>query len=279
MKKKCYIGIFIILFANNVMFASDVAQAMNGVEWLENMFASVEVTSTNLSIKFKDRERPLSLYQSDMLMKHIQGFQKYSTRLSSEFVENDEAFVLTLDKETSINVVGDGHGGTRLTPVIFKNQQTGFKIIKSHYPPRGDTVIQYAYVALGDDTLTEMSEGDVEAMLVREEPMEDEDAPGRAKYYAIWKRGENEYFLSRGGWRLAGTGQIVEGNPLIVEPIEEKPIPIAEDKTLFVAPESPDPVIAHRAKQRCWCYIAIPLTLCICGIVYFKRRKKQKQSV
>jgi len=82
-------------------------------------------------------------------------------RRATEYIENNEALILTPDQEASLS---DGfHAYTRLTPVSFKNKEKGFRVVDG-FSFSGDERCDVGYIALRD-TLTPVSEDDVDMVM------------------------------------------------------------------------------------------------------------------
>jgi len=97
-------------------------------------------------------------------------------RSASEFMANDEELILTPDQETRFST---RHSDVRWTPVSFKSQQKGFRIIAtSHWWPNPPVTDAIVYLALSD-TLVEMGEDDVEMVMENGEWITAEDARRR----------------------------------------------------------------------------------------------------
>jgi len=207
------------------LLISDVF-GIDGVEYLKNsdLFESVSVTQTNLSLMFAPPP-PLrsAVRQGDG------GFRDIS-----EYITNGKAWVLTPDQTARISFMD--HAFLDFTPVSFKNQQKGFKILKTSYWFPGPTVTNaIAYLALSD-TPVEVGEDDVEMIMEKGEWVKygkPQPETEKSKTTSPVKRGEATAFLS------------------------------SHDREQGNAPSKPNSL---------WLYVAISLCL-LSATLYFLRRK------
>ena len=221
--KKCVFITIVSLFISGV-------QGMDGVEYLKNRgwFESVSVTQTNLSLKFISPP-PIRCFVR----------QGNVSRAAMELVENDEAWVLNLDQEARITI--GGHSRTVFIPVSFKNQQKGFKIIKTSYWFPGPTVTNaIAYLALSDIPI-EVGEDDVEMIMVNGE----------------WVKYENKQPVITPG---------AEKGSAMVSPSSRK------GKLGKGKEESGLEEEGQSKSNTLWLYVGVSLCA-LCAILYFMRRK------
>jgi len=135
------------------------AQGMDGIESLEKrkLFESIIVTPTNLTIRFSEEGQGHRVSYPDHRI-------SIPSRGTHDYVKKNEALVLTPDKRVNIF---EFHGCFAFTPVTFKNQGKGFRIMETFDARslRGGLMTNsIAYVALSD-TPVQVGEDDVEMIL------------------------------------------------------------------------------------------------------------------
>ena len=241
MKKNVIVIVAVLLVTSRNLFA-DVQSRTNGVELLQGLgcIRSVSSTQTNLIITFR----------SDGFIVRRDG----KTRGTGEYVENNEALVVTPDEEIVIAAYG---GGIALTPISFKNGEKGFRIRSgpSGFSPDGGMKRDFAYLALGDAP-TPMSADDVEMIW--------DSRLDRTGNPTGWRRFEGDQAIS---YPIAPPVQAKPpeppSEPPAVTPPEpiETPVNIAED----------EPSEEKSKTTTLWLYAIIPLGLLV--ILYLMRRK------
>ena len=132
---------------------NEIASRMNGFELLLMCPAveSVSATSENLTITFRG---------ANSFVTHNGVWRRVA-----EYVENNEALVLTPGQEASLT--RGFHGHVHLTPVSFKNKRQGFKVLDSDFDGNDERRC-VAYIALSDKP-TEVSEDDVDMVMEKGE--------------------------------------------------------------------------------------------------------------
>jgi len=221
--KKCVFCVIVLLFSSGV-------QGMDGIRFLESCgwFESVTISSTNLAVKLQVG----SFYVS-------QGDAQVRRR-ASEYIENDDMLILTPDKETRFSV---RHGRALWTPISFKNNLKGFRIITTSYWFPGPTVTNaIAYLALSD-TPIEVGEDDVEMI------MEDGE----------WVKYENKQPVITSG---------AEKGRAMVSP------PSRKGKLGKGKEESGLEEEGQSKSNTLWLYVGVSLCA-LCAILYFIRRKQK----
>jgi hypothetical protein len=126
----------IIIFATAFVSA---AQGMNAVEFLEEKFGPVNVTSTNLGIKFKSSRFIIAPYKKRVV-----------TYRSSEYMS--EPLILTTSQER-LNISDNEGMAVDFTAVSFKNNLKGFSIIHRIHGFSHIVKTNVMYLALSDTPL------------------------------------------------------------------------------------------------------------------------------
>ena len=136
------------------------AQGTDGMDFFKDrrLFESFSVTSTNISVRFT----PPTLVSWRVITR---SHGSYESRRTKDYLEKNEDWILTPDQETVLG--GGGHITYYFTPVSFKDQRKGFRIMDVTYALRsyGRETNSVAYVALSD-TPVAVGEDDVEMILV-----------------------------------------------------------------------------------------------------------------
>jgi len=149
MKARSYVIVAVIMFACTL-------SGKEGTEFIENhdWIAVASVTPTNLVLGIKaTRFYVARLYETPQFFKE-----------AAEYIKNNENLDLPPDQET---VIADGkHLSVYFVPVVFKDQDKGFRIIdQSQWLSSGRGITNTVmYVALGDN-LMDRKEEDVEMVL------------------------------------------------------------------------------------------------------------------
>ena len=146
MRKMCLIAI--------ALLACDIRGEYE-IEWFKRypkVIDSVTVTSTNLSVRFKE---PWFFVMKDE--------DKPGYIHSADYIKNNMDLVLTPDdKEVSL---GQQHTRIDFTPVSYKNQLNGFKITHILYgAPYGGIKTNHIFYVTLSDTPIEVGENDVETI-------------------------------------------------------------------------------------------------------------------
>ena len=210
---------------------------MSGTELLLicGVIDSVSATSTSLAITFR-----MAGYRVD---------HNGTSRSTGEYAENNEALILTPDKETNLI---EYHSSYRLTPVSFKDKKKGFRIIDQFNAISfGDGIIcNIGYVALSD-TPVEVGDDDVEMIL---------------------ENGEWVKFEGNKGW------ESIPQDKIVFPPRVSEPQPAAQETPPGPA-EAPanvaegEPSEEKTGAGNRWLYALIPL--CLLAILYFLRKKRK----
>jgi len=258
---------------------SEAVSRMNGLELMlmYNDIDSVSVTSTNLTVTFRDMD----------------------------------ALTLTPDKEAT--VVQHRQGGLFVTPVSFKDKGMGFRI-KDSFAHMADERLNIAYVALSD-TPTEVSEKDVamimkkgewktaeeyHAIVEREDRLQElwfkyQDKRSEAKKLFQGEELTNrlsviEYETKLERDRIESGEQAKErplapGQPAAVETPPEPPAvptpepveaqaPVLEDGTPDIADGEDGQSEEKSETGNLWLYALIPLVLSAAALYFIRRRPK-----
>ncbi|MCL1856839.1 MAG: hypothetical protein FWF84_04250 [Kiritimatiellaeota bacterium] len=232
--------------------------------------ASVEVTSTNVSIWFK----------SNWFGTEQERLNPMTSRTSSDYMKNNEPMVLPYDKEACIF---DNHVTIIFTPATFKGGLKGFMITEEHIPPPTHTHLastNYVYVAMSDAPV-DVGEDDMETIMAWGRGVQPLTFVGEwvtpEEYHAIKRREhearERQFLQSVAADVMAGRVELdAEGLALIADflPPPQPPPAIAEDDadTPPPDPEPPATVIARgvsapkQPSARKWLYAIPALLLC-----------------
>ena len=262
----------------------NLIQGMSTLEYLNKSPCwDVVATSTNLVLKpnpakprfmvcdrskiNEDSRMKLELPR-DMYYDPSYGF---TFRRAESYIGNNEDVILTPDREIVIEAsTGDGYLPIIFTPVSFKNRLKGFRVTENAgwmwlvYDNDGNVGVTNVgthvskYVALSD-TPTDMTEDDVETIM---EWTANEDG----YYRGEWKTYERGGKSGMGGEGVVDTAPPTETPPAVAPeepPTREPPAPVVVDGGE-----------GNGRHPRRWHYAILPLALCLCGIVYFARRKK-----
>jgi len=157
------------LLRENRNLLSELQSRMNGTELLllYGVIDSVTPTSENLMITFRF---------AGFAVKH-NGVM----RDTGEYVANNEALILTPDKEAWL--FDGGHANVSLVPATFKNKKKGFRVTSTFNAKSfgGDLKSNTGYVALSN-TPIDVGEDNVEMI------MKDGEWKTAKEYYAIIER-------------------------------------------------------------------------------------------
>jgi len=224
----------------------ELQSRMNGLELLlmHSGIDSVSATSENLTIAFRS---------GGFMLRHNGVWRR-----AAEYIENNEALILTPDQEVSFS---DGlHAYTRIAPVSFKNKKKGFRIIDVFFFS-GDERRDIAYVALSDKPI-EVSEEDVEMVMENGE----------------WKTFEREGEVATSPPSREAVKTITQtkpSEPPAVIPPESSEVPdvVAEDETLVIV-TGDEPSEEKSKATTFWLYIGILSALCA-GVVLWRIRRKK----
>ena len=158
----------------NPNLLSEITARMNGIELLLmcGSVGTVSSTPTSLIITFR----------ADWHMVR----RNDKNRRTGEYVENNEALIVTPDEEVEIAEYGSG---IRLTPISFKDGKKGFRVMSGNNKvyPCGGMKHDFGYIALGD-TPTPMSADDVE--MIWESRLDNTGNP------TGWKRFEGDQVMA-----------------------------------------------------------------------------------
>jgi len=218
---------------------SEAMSRMNGLELMlmYGVIDSVSVTSTNLIIMLRD------------------------------FAGNNEALILTPDKETS--VAGHHHGGLFFTPVSLKNKGTGFRVTHTFNARSfGDGVKQNTgYIALSDKP-TEVNEKDVEMI------MEKGEWKTVKEYHAIVERENRLHDLwSEHIHKRREANELLQGEELTnrLAAIEHE---MKLERDRIESGEQAEVVCP--ASRHLWLYALIPL--CLLALLWVVKKKRKRDS-
>jgi len=202
----------------------EIKSRMNGLELLL-MWGNIDSVSgspKNLTITFR----------GEMFVTH-----NGVTRRATEYIENNEALILTPGQEASFS---DGfHAYAHLIPVSFKNKRKGFKVIDG-FSFSGDERRDVGYVALGD-TLTPVSEEEMDMVMENGE----------------WKKFERE-----------DGAQVSPPSREAVQPVVQETPPESVEPPDNIAEDEPSE--EKNKANNFWLYALIPLAL---ALLYFIRKK------
>jgi len=241
MKMKCFAVLTVVLFLDN-------AKGMGGLEHLEtsSVFESVSFTPTNLTLKFNPLVR-------------LNVFHGKERRSTSEYVANNEALILTPEQVTALTDLR--HGWTEFTPVSFKNQQKGFRILKVINAVSfggGVTTNVHAYVALGD-TPVELGEDNVEMIMESYR-----HHPETGDYFAEWKKHEKPQPVPK-----------AENDAQETSPVRENPATVTQGKTpVNVAEDGQD---EEKSKTNMF-WLGVGLFHCLLAILWLARKKRKRET-
>jgi len=216
---------------------------------------SVLVTSTNLSVKFSPTANFIV----------VPDGQNNLRRHSSEYIEHDEALILTPDKETYLyGHYDEQYGSFLIIPIILRNQQKGFSFIvgmRDASFQSGFGRSNIAYVVL-NDVPVEVDENDVEMIMVGGE----------------WKPWEEirPFFVPMPAPKtLSATENMEKGEQSITVPEAEPELsPVIASKVEQSNPTPEQNGTQSSPTNYLWLYVIIAFgILAIGGILYLRRKK------
>ena len=149
---------------------TSAAQGMNTVEFLEEKFGLISVTSTNLGIKFKSSRFIIVLDKKWIV-----------TYRSSEYM--DEPFILSPDRE-QLSITDNEGMAVDFTAVYFKNQFKGFRVAHRIHGFGRIVKTNVMYLALSDTPLDVGEEDYLEDIPVKEKTSAELDVIMREAYKA-----------------------------------------------------------------------------------------------
>jgi len=248
MKKSVIVIVAVLLVTSRNLFA-DVQSRTNGIELLQGLgcIGSVSSTPTNLIVMFK-----------------AGGFNVGNdgkTRGTAEYAENNEALILTPDKETSIF---EHHANVRFTPVSFKNEEKGFRIIMEFNASSFGHGVErnIAYVALGDTPIP-MSASDVEMIMDGEQ-----NRFAFLSSHAKWKKFNRETSIQPSSiYRKAVPPEPPPEPPAVTPPEQiETPDKITEDEQ------------DEEKNKASKFWLCVVIFHCLLAILWLARKKRKRET-
>jgi len=236
MKRKYVVGIAVASLVCVVQGMYEIESLKGGD--IDTAFA----TRTNLVIKFNRAGRQVSTLDTDTPLAENGREIMYPYAIGrSRVLEHGEDLVLTPDKKTIL--IEGRHGVIIFTPVLFKNQQKGFRIfgvLDGAGFGTGETN-DIAYVTL-NDTLVRVGKEDVQELIV------------------IASSSESETTAS----------------PPIPEtsPDREKPVTVTNDETPDNIAEG-EPIEGKSKVSNLWFYIVTALCTLLAVLWVVKRKRKR----
>jgi len=247
-KKSCIMLAFVLLVGE--------MQGKDGIEHFLDigLFGSVTTTPTNMMVQFSG-----GVYFVKYNPRHRNPTPRGDPTNNGDYIGKNEVLNLTPDQEV---ILSEHHGQVLFTPVSFKDQLKGIRILSLFVwgGKESTNTAATTYIALGD-TLVEKSEDDVEMILDGKRAGISWRSPDGME----WKTYEKTQPVPKDEGRA--TASLPSRAESVTTTQDETPITVAEDEQ-------------DEEKNKAsnfWLYIVIVLCA-LSAVLYFLRRKKARNS-